>query len=229
MEGDLPVRVAPQVHAVSDRVEQGQEPLLDAIDIREVEGGPADRRRLLDLSARDGGIARVRIRPDEPVMAEDRPLRMLPEQEAKHRDVRKDRRDQDHGDVRRVEEPDWVPTTCPPRHPVGERQLNPCGFDVRNDEEDRHRPDQRDQGVRRLEHHALEASARDLARVDALEIVDGLWNRPGGDAGLSRLPVERAREDLLCNPRCDEQGDPGPDSPLRHDLVHQEHEVTPRE
>src|SRR5437867_485958 len=45
------------------------------------------------------------------------------------------------------------------------------------------------------------------------------------DAYISRLEVERSREDLLRDPACDKERNARADAPLRHDLVHQEHEV----
>src|SRR5437899_3488523 len=163
-------------------------------------------------------------------MAEDRPLGMLPEQEGERADGREERRDEDDGDVRGVHQADRIPTASSAGHSVGEGELDAGRFDVGDEEEDPYRADQGDERIRRLYHDLLDPPARELGAVVVPEIEDGLRDRARGGASRARgLPVERPRENLLGNSARNEQGDPGANSPLRDDLIHEEHEVRARE
>src|SRR5438094_7212248 len=160
-------------------------------------------------------------------MPDDGPFGVLPEQEGEHADIREDGGDQDHGDIRRVHQPDWVAAASPPGNAMDQVELNPRRLDVGDDQEYGDRTDERDERIRGGDHDLLDSAARKLAPGIVLQVVHGLRNRAGGNraAGLGGLPVERPREDLLGDAARDEQGDPRSDSPLRDDLVHQAYEI----
>ena len=227
MEEDLPVLKPAEVGVVRDGIEERKEPVLDPVYVREVVCESADRRGPLELPGRHANVQGVRVRADPRGVANDGPFRVLPEQEGEHADIREDGGDQDHGDIRRVHQPDWVAAASPPGHAMGQGELNPRRLDVGDDQENRDRPDERDERIRGGDHDLFDSATRELAPGISLQVVDGLRNRAGGNraAGLRGLPVERPREDLLGDAARDEQGDPRSDSPLRDDLVHQEHEI----
>src|SRR3989449_713290 len=194
-----PVPDAGEIHAIRRRIEQRQEPVLHPVDVREVIRQAADRRRSLNLTGGDAVVGRLGVGSEPRRVAEDGPLRMLPEEEGEHADIREDRGDEDDGDVRGVHQANRISTASSAGHAVGEGKLDPGRFDVGDEEEDRNGTNQADEGIRRLDHDLLDPSARELRPRVVLEIVHGLRNRAGG-GGASRprrLPIEGPREDLL--------------------------------